>query len=421
MNSKTSLIFVCFLIFLVISTSAAAIDINYTIKVNLLDSSNNTVTNLYPFTQNCSLYCNYSLPVFEIAPGYTFINYGLDYEPSPYYAAYFYSTGSDLTQSSEDLVMVNVLSPEDGAGNDILSNQSDIELEGVICGAVQCDKECTICSDKKCHEPSFECIESLNIDNIFPQSVGIGVSQINLLIRNSGNVDFNDLYATISGDGVYTAEMIPIKQLVAGDKDYTFIKINSTTAGNKTTIIQLNVGNRVYKATIWNLEIQGAEEKVNVTELLSELDKLKEQQIVLEEAYQNKSAEGYTVDIIYDQLKDSREYLSNAQSYLVEENYAKAAASLKVAKENLDDIDRQLKNVRKKKETLKDKIRSNVIYIGSTAAAIVSMFAAYGLIRNAVAKQKLVHKERLLRLRERMKRSKKGAKSKSKGKSKRKK
>ena len=187
-----------------------------------------------------------------------------------------------------------------------------------------------------------------------------------------------------------------------------------TTAGNKTTIIQLNVGNRVYKATIWNLEIQGAEEKVNVTELLSELDKLKEQQIVLEEAYQNKSAEGYTVDIIYDQLKDSREYLSNAQSYLVEENYAKAAASLNIAKENLDDIDRQLKNVRKKKETLKDKIRSNVIYIGSTAAAIVSMFAAYGLIRNAVAKQKLVNKEKLLRLRERMKRSKKVAKSKSK-------
>ena len=155
-------------------------------------------------------------------------------------------------------------------------------------------------------------------------------------------------------------------------------------------------------------------EEANVTGLTALQDQLKDRYFSLEQEYQNKSLANYQLGTIYDQLKETRSYIANAQSYLLEGEFKKAEANLEIAKDNLDIIDGQLKSAKKKEKTLADKIRENIIYIGSTAAAIVSIFAAYAAIHRMLQKQKEMGKEKIKRLRERIDERKKAAMAKGK-------
>ncbi len=280
------------------------------------------------------------------------------------------------------------------------------ESANLVCDEAKCDEGCVLCSDNKCHEQEFACAEELSIEKIFPESIDIGVTQINALIKNTGNVDLRNISIALSGEGISTLEKIPIESLASGDKDYSFIKIKAAKAGAIDLVVKLYINNilkttLVKPLTVLEEKTEAANAtKVNVTKLTNNLNGLKERYTKTEQEYQNKKLEGYPVDILYDKLKETNDYLKDAQFYLVEEDYKKIELDLIMIKDNLDSIENELKNIKKKEVTFTDKVKGNMIYIGSIAAAIVSIFTAYNLLKGSVNKQKIMELHKKIKLKE---------------------
>ena len=280
------------------------------------------------------------------------------------------------------------------------------ESTSIVCDETKCDEGCVLCSDNKCHEQEFACTEELSIEKIFPDSIDIGITQINALIKNTGNVELRNISIALSGEGISTLEKIPIESLASGNKDYTFIKIKAAKSGAIDLVVKLYVGS-ILKTTLVKPLIVLEEKaeavnttKVNATELTNNLNRLKERYIKLEQEYQNKKLEGYPVDILYDKLKETNDYIKGAQLYLVEEDYKKVQLDLTMIKEGIDSIENELKNIKKTEITFTDKVKGNMIYIGSIAAAVVSIFTAYGLLRSSVNKHKIMELHKKIKFKE---------------------
>ena len=374
--------------FLIISAQAA--EVRYTISATALDLDNNTIFSSQNITQECELNCTAPIPSFEIRHNIT--NYSINYETNKEYMVYFYSTQNNFSVGKNDTIVI-----------EIIPTVNETEEPSIVCNESRCDNSCVVCSDNKCHEQGFNCIEEVVVEKISPNATNIGVAQINILLRNKGNVDLSSLYAEISGDGLYTLEKIPIAELAAGDKDYAFVKLNATKAGIMDMVVKLYVGDLVKDRIVGQinvLPIDVAEEKeeVNLTEFSDTLNELRERSMLLEQEYQNKMAEQYPVQMIYDNLKDARKYITDAQSYYLEGDYKKAEVSLKIAQENLKTVETELENSTKKEVKVGDKIRNNLIYIGSMAAAVVSILTAWSLVKGHINKQKILELKQKLNL-----------------------
>jgi len=257
----------------------------------------------------------------------------------------------------------------------------------IACDATQCDDECVTCSDDVCHSPDFVCIEKFEIDKITPKTTGIGINQLNILIKNTGNVDLYSIGAEASGEGIVSLERTGIDKLAAGDKDYAFVKINATKSGVIKLFIELYMkGSRVNtvvdQINITEEKAAVVEEDFNPTQLATSLTALKQMYKNIETDYITKKEEGYNVDLVYDNLKATSDDLKNTQIYLSGKDYKRASISISVINESLNDISSDLKNAKKKNVALMDKIKNNMVYIGSIAAAVISVFGAWTLIRS---------------------------------------
>ncbi len=268
----------------------------------------------------------------------------------------------------------------------------------IVCSEKQCDKGCIKCSDRACHDQGFICVEEITLEKFFPNEINLGINQLNIVLKNTGNVKLDDIYAVVSGDGIETVEKIPLPKFAAGDRDYVFAKINVTKPGVIDIVIKIYVAGNVKHKFVDQITVfkpvQPAEnvtaEAINVTQLTSSFDQLKQKYRALEQEYQAKKAEGYPLDIVYDKLRETSSYITQTQSNLFEGEYKKVKANLGILESTLKDIGAQLKVAKKKEETLSDKIRNNLLLIGSLAASIVSIYAAYRLIQASVNKQKLL-------------------------------
>jgi len=375
-------------ILFLLNAALVSAEIKYTININLADSNDTDYIVPKSHVKQCETSCNFSIPTFEVPPGYTITGYSLEYVQQEGYEIYFQSTNDKSTQDANDLIMVDVAQVP--------------EAPEITCNENKCDDECVVCKDKKCHDPGFQCTEKVEISRIFPSSASVGITQMNILIKNTGTVDVGEVYAEMSGDGITTNKKMPIQSLAVGDKDYTFTEINATKPGNIDLVIKLYVNGVLKQKAVGQLAVIGEEkpvEQANVTGMNIRIDELKDKYMALEQEYQDKSLAGYQLGTIYDQLKEARGYIANAQSNLLEGEYKKAEANLEIAKENIDLIETQLKNPKKKQKTFMDKFRENILYIGSTAAAIVSIFAAYTYIHKTFKKQKEFGREKIKMLR----------------------
>jgi hypothetical protein len=241
------------------------------------------------------------------------------------------------------------------------------------------------------------CREELSIEKIFPANISIGVTQINIIVRNTGNVGLSNISADLSGDGIRTLQKIPLAALAIGEKDYTFTKINATKAGAIDLVVKLIV-NKQLKGTQVSLlnvirETQAASntttEVLNITALSDSIKTLQDKYYALEQNYQEKKMQGYQVDLVPDSLKGADDSIKNAKVALLEGDPKKAVTGINLAEENLNTATNLLGNAQKPTETFGDKIKSNLILIGSIAAALISIFTAYGLIKNHINKQKI--------------------------------
>ena len=282
----------------------------------------------------------------------------------------------------------------------------------VMCTQSQCDKECVKCSDRVCHEPGFRCVEELTLEKFFPTSVQYGINQINVVLDNTGNVELDDISATITGDGITTLEQIPLEKIDAGDRDYVFAKINATKTGTIDIVIKVYVaGNAKHKfveqiTVLEQPKVQDTTEQVNVTQLTATLDRLRERYKITEQNYQTKKTEGFSVDIIYDKLRSAYSGIADTQAALFQGDYKKVKASIEIINSSLNDVDDQLKTATKVQETLSDKIRNNLLLIGSLAAALVSIFTAYKLVQERINREKILALHQKLNVKKKGKRKK---------------
>lgn len=263
----------------------------------------------------------------------------------------------------------------------------------LVCSANQCDAGCVLCSDNKCHDPGFTCEADLNIESITPEELDIGKNQLNILVRNTGNVDLKNVYAEVSGNGISMVDNDEIESLVVDDKDYAFVRIIAEKAGKVDLAIKLYSNSELIKKDVQQITIVGEEQKVetlNKTEVENTLNQLKERHKQIEQDYQTKKNEGYPVDEVFDNLKSASTYLKDANFYLLDGDLKKTDINTKLAEESLNDVEDGLKNLKKAEKTLGEKIKANLVYISSIAAAIITLLTAYKLTTNYVNKKNLV-------------------------------
>ena len=272
---------------------------------------------------------------------------------------------------------------------------SPVEEPQLVCKTGQCENGCIKCSDRECHDPGFQCIEEITLDKFFPNKVTMGETQLNIVLRNTGTVNLDDIYASVSGDGIAMLDKISVEKLNVGDKDYVFAKINASKSGTIDIVIKIYVAGNVKLKYVDQLIVAeppktAPADVINVTMLNSEFEQLKQKYRDLEQLYQDKKTQGYPVDLIYDNLRAVFNHITETQSFLLQGDYKKAQIGLGVISSNLDDIEEQLNEVRKEKETLSGKVKNNLLFFGSLAAALVSIFTAYKLIQGSVDRKKLL-------------------------------
>ena len=381
--------YIAILIMLLAGISAAyALDIEYNVRMDALDSSGASFSAEENATQSCEDSCSFPLPEFDLSDA-DFANFTLEYEKSESYRIHFYSTDDDFTQDSNDDIIVEL-------------TKKPAETS---CNEKKCDRECSVCPDRRCHEPGFECKESVTIEKIFPNTADIGITQLKCLLRNTGTVDHSDIYTEISGDGISTTDVTPIASLVSGDKDYVFLKMNATKAGNIDLVIKLYMNGVLRDKTVGQITIIGnrpqvtaADEGINVSQLSARLNAQKARYNDIEQQYESKKAEGYVVDLLYDKIKETNDYINTAQNYMIDGDYKKAKANIEIAEESLNEISIRLENAKKQQKAFSDTVRNNILYIGSIAAAVVSVFSAYGLFKSHINKQKIEELSKKIKL-----------------------
>lgn len=291
---------------------------------------------------------------------------------------------SNLSSNITSNITGNITSAQNISQN-ISTNTS------LLCTEAQCDIGCVICNDTKCHPQGFSCVESVVIDKFLPAILGIGSGQINIRLENKGVVDLFNLSAEISGDGIATTDKIMLDNLAAGDKDYVFVKINASKKGTIDVVMKLYVNGvlkekKIEQITVTEENIIEAQQS-NVT--IEKLNELNMHYREIEEEYQNKKIGGYQVDMLYDKLKDTSAYIKNAKLSFFEGNYRDAESNIRLADEGIEAIKEELKSAKKIEKSFMDKFRSNILIIGSIAAALVSMFTAYGLVKSHINAKKI--------------------------------
>lgn len=286
-------------------------------------------------------------------------------------------------------LLIIILSLNAKAQDDNLTNISE---PTIICSASQCDSGCVKCSDNKCYNPGFTCEESLEIESITPEELDLGKNQLNILVRNSGNVDLTKVYAEVTGSGITMIDNDEIAKLVVDDTDYAFVRITAEKPGKIDLAIKLYSNSNLIKKDVQQITILGlpvTPETLNKTEIENNLNTVKERYKTLERDYQNKKSDGYPVEIVFDDLKSASTYLKDAQFYLLDGDLKKANVNTQLAIDTLDSVESGIKNAKKEETSFGDKIKSNLLYIGSIAAALISILTAYKLTTNYVNKQKI--------------------------------
>src|SRR3989344_5419641 len=386
--------------FLIMLATVSAASVSYTLTAtatNGVDTQNFT----QDIVQTCDVTCSGQIPTFNSVPeGYNINAYALDYPVGSSYTISFSSTGNKQTTVLNDLITIEI-----GAGQPVVPGESDIvnppatetPLNPTIkCDDTQCDLGCSRCKDDMCHPAGFECKEEITIDKIVPASINLGANQLNLLVRNTGTVQFKDIYAEVSGDGITTTEKLHLEKLVPGDKDYLFVKITASKSGMIDLVVRMYVNN----GTLQQRDIQqinvvqentatvNADEAL-VANLTKTVDSLRAKNKELEQLYSSKKQERYSVDGIDDRLKNAHNLVVQAQSALYDQDYKKVQSSSRIAGDELSSIQDLLNEAKKPTVSFMDKVKNNIVYVASIITGIMVIISAIGVVRSHVNKEKL--------------------------------
>ena len=295
----------------------------------------------------CSISCEYDLPLFTTPEDVEVSEYVLLYDTTQPYTFMFSSTNSAVTAETDDTIKVNV------------RQQAPEQI--------------------------------LLLERVVPKNLSIGVQQVNLLIKNGFVADIKEVSAEITGQGVRTIQAIPILSLPPLEKDYVFVTVNATESGTHDIIIKISAIMPEGKIVVSNIEqftieapqeISGGDssaEPLNASALSVQLAQYREQFRQYDSEYLDKKARGFIVAEVYDTLKDTKDSLDDAQISLSEKRLNEAQKHLFRAQLGLEDVKIGLQNARRVQKNLADRIKDNALLITAVFAAIA---AVVGLIES---------------------------------------
>ena len=380
-------------------SAVSAAQINYDIEATVLEANDATNTTTQSMVQECENTCEFQPPSFSLNEGASITGYKIIYDSSGDYSILFKSSNDISTENTTDMIVVKFATTvEEPASTDTTVTEQQTTP---VCSENKCDRECVKCGDGICNAPGTKCVEDLMIDKIFPNSIKTGTAQINVIIKNTGTVGLKGVRAELSGDGITTTDSSIIDELPAGEKDYAFVQVDAEKAGPIDLVVKIYYGGALKKKFVEQITVNAPQTIVvekneseempayDVKILSEKLESLKDKYKSLEQEYQTKKSEGYDVGTIYDDLKEAKGFLNDAQTSLYDANYKKVESSLSIAQDSMQDIADTLGSLKKAEVKFMDKVKNNLIYVGSIAAAIVSSLTAFSLIRNHVNKQNL--------------------------------
>ena len=266
----------------------------------------------------------------------------------------------------------------------ITSNQSDINQTE----SNQTLNETIVLEENITQGTSVPVLEVLAI---IPSEFKIGDVQFNIQIKNNGLEEFNDVIATISGNGFATYDVVPIDLLGSGEKSYIIvsgnfkqegdirltIRINGYLFYQNITVLDPNSGQDANK--VKELEKKEAQELKELEVMKAQLDELQLKLRGLEDEYYEKKSESYDVSGIV--TKDLKSFLRNAQSSLIHGDVEQLKVDLTLASSEYDDQKRNLDSARLIKRSFTSVIKDNAILITTLLGSIMAMVTFFELVK----------------------------------------
>lgn len=241
-------------------------------------------------------------------------------------------------------------------------------------------------------EPPEEEITDYRILNLTPTSVSEGEVFFTILINNVGNTAIKELIPLVSGDGFATYNIIKAKNILPGEVGEAYVR--GDIKGSGTVRLTVQVGDRTLYQDIQiestepvvdlekekELERQReeAERQKNATlnSLKEQLSELRANYTSLEEEINAKKSD---YDVSQAKLSELKQYLTDAQSALIDRDPVTANKKLNLATIEFQDQRRKLDEA--KKIPLINKVKDNIIVISAIAASLMTLFGLYEIIK----------------------------------------
>ncbi|MFA6888991.1 MAG: hypothetical protein WC254_05860, partial [Candidatus Woesearchaeota archaeon] len=312
----------------------------------------------------------------------------------------FNETSNETTISESEIILTNETietSETTNTTNETISEEVN-ETVSIVCSVEQCDVGCAVCRDESCYAPEVGCTEKISIEKISPVTMSKGEQQLNILIKNTGNVALPYIESEVVGYGVTTLEKMPIELLAAGDKDYTFTKINVAESGSIDLIVKLYVNQTMISQEIFQITVaediisEQAEETVfNTTATTEQLDVSKKLYDELEQAYYEKEKQEYILYGTKEDLSDVKEALRLAQVAIIEQNKKEFDKNMIYATTTLNSIKQQLESAQKEKKTLWQIMYENLAIIGSILGVLISVITVWSITKVHLKKTRIIN------------------------------
>lgn len=220
----------------------------------------------------------------------------------------------------------------------------------------------------------------LLMKSINPSTFKLGDVQFNIQMYNQGNETLKNLVPLIQGPGFLTSNVIPIDELSPLSTGYILVVGHFDSAGTIPLTIKLNGQTFQQNLTITEQTIdQSTQSQLDqnlLQNLTIKLGQLKQSYTSLDQALSSKKADYDTSAV---SLTDAKKYLRDSESNILSEDTTKAQVSLKLAEEELADQNNKLNNAPAISSFTK--IKSNLVAISAVAGALITLFAAYELLK----------------------------------------
>lgn len=233
-------------------------------------------------------------------------------------------------------------------------------------------------------------IKDLTLVSFIPSEFKLGDVQLNILVKNTGNVEIEDIDAVVSGKGFASYDIIPIDLLKPGEKSYIIVSGNFKEIGNITLKIKIEEKVFYHNVTVLDpnaekdierlKEIEEVEAKKNneLVNISAKLEELQQKYIELENVLEQKRKD-YELSDVY--LTELKKYIRDGQSSVIVKDLERAKADLKLALDEYKLQKERIENAKLVKRNIFLVLKDNALIISSIAGALIALFTLFEILK----------------------------------------